>query len=757
MKRLNIYTIAILFISFYFLQLFITIAFFIPSPYEENGFIQKDDSVATKSTDSKDVDMKNEEDIIITNDSLKVKQSPKITTTTNEEKQKHPPILTAYLQTSSSQLEKHEFPQANQYIQNDVNNNKNTILHPFPIIDDYPDGDSFLPWIHDLHPSADGSTVKIYAQNRRRCHTGTGNEGMMKELEGQIALFQPIPVASYHGYGNDSNNNDEITHFRVSSYEDADSNSKETRFICRFKDINAGKSWQTFSTYPFNYEYISWRKDMNGMFQREGKEMGQFWLSSLQFDCPVPEDIKRVNNGVWSYNNLYLDIITIRTPVRFGEKEFFFHEGHGGPMNFDIYKEWGKELFIPPIEKSTRWENIYINPMIFPREKKAIDGDLPWNGKNDVVIVGDDKNNGQKKKKPFQLVACTWTSASHNRRGDKATVGDGKERLLEWIAFHLLVGFDHIVVYDNSAANTNETTLKDVTDRFGANVVTRVEWPSKICNNNRPAHNDPGERSSQYAAEASCRGRFASYTDWMSFLDPDEYLVPMGNFNSWKEILDQVNKEGKKILKFRSTRARPLPNLMKPVYHSVELDKCPTLAEVNGDELRKSSCLVRSQKYTFLQTYNCEYIKSPKPDRFQRAMKQLYMPEYVLSHFVHYSTVTVDLARTKDQTEPGKYKTYARTSDPRTERFIHEINEGVLVHAKSIMPEEAVPRNARCKFKVHPGCLVGIPCSDDLPFDDKTHQDGFIDKDGRFCNCWKNQKLEKLWIPLLEDSLKKLR
>ena len=78
-------------------------------------------------------------------------------------------------------------------------------------------------------------------------------------------------------------------------------------------------------------------------------------------------------------------------------------------------------------------------------------------------------------------------------------------------------GFDHIFVYDNSAANTN-ITLKEVTDQFSSVQVTRVNWPCKICNNNRPAHNDPGERSSQYAAEASCRSRFGPKTDWMAFM-----------------------------------------------------------------------------------------------------------------------------------------------------------------------------------------------------------------------------------------------
>ena len=54
-----------------------------------------------------------------------------------------------------------------------------------------------------------------------------------------------------------------------------------------------------------------------------------------------------------------------------------------------------------------------------------------------------------------------------------------------------------------------------------------------------------------------------------------------------------------------------------------------------------NQCLTKSDAKTYLETYNCEYIKTPKPERFARAMKQLYRPNFVLSHFVHYSTVTV--------------------------------------------------------------------------------------------------------------------
>jgi hypothetical protein len=89
-----------------------------------------------------------------------------------------------------------------------------------------------------------------------------------------------------------------------------------------------------------------------------------------------------------------------------------------------------------------------------------------------------------------------------------------------------MVGVDHVVVYDNTDTNKGGVSeLLAVAESFSADQLTYHVWPCKICNNNRPAHKNPGERSSQYAAEASCRTRYGELTEWMTFLDTDEYMV----------------------------------------------------------------------------------------------------------------------------------------------------------------------------------------------------------------------------------------
>lgn len=110
----------------------------------------------------------------------------------------------------------------------------------------------------------------------------------------------------------------------------------------------------------------------------------------------------------------------------------------------------------------------------------------------------------------------------------------------EWLEFAQLVGIYHVMLYDNSAANAVNTSLAPYLKPFG-DFVTRVEWPHVVCNNVNPGDEKCGERSSQYAAENSCRVRYGPETDWIANFYLDEYLVPMGNvqpFHHYLQLLD---------------------------------------------------------------------------------------------------------------------------------------------------------------------------------------------------------------------------
>jgi hypothetical protein len=497
--------------------------------------------------------------------------------------EEYPTIPLPIRNTTAALLQTVEFPQVSSC---------QTLMQDFPI-DDYPRQDPFLPWIHDYFPSTDGHYIRFVAQNRRRCDTGEDHQEDMKFWEPQIALFQPIPVVAYNNNG---------TYRLASSVEEA--THKATRFQCRFHHPHEDdpttteeetSSITTLSVYPFDYEYVTWRKQSQPMVDRKGKDMSMFWLSQLLFSCPVPpvfqkELLTPSSSGSGGANNdnnpaLYLDLIPIRTPVR--TKRVLLtpdHTGKGPYASIPILnatKHFGSHHVLPNMDDAGRWANLPIcrrkPEEIQPMTIKARTTTTTTTTAKEIEIRnevppttninGAAAEDEDEEETPYRLVACTWTSASYTRRGDVVRVSDSAQRLEEWIHFHLLVGVQHVYVYDNSNNNGNTTTtttdtaLWDVTQKFPSNQVTYHKWPCQICNNNRPAHKNPGERSSQYAAEASCRERYGPLTEWMTFLDTDEYLVPLkandkGDY-TWHTILDDMDEQKMSILKFLSSRAKP--------------------------------------------------------------------------------------------------------------------------------------------------------------------------------------------------------
>jgi Glycosyltransferase family 92 len=431
-------------------------------------------------------------------------------------------VLTAFLESPNS-LDHHATPlrirktTATELKQVTFPNVRNcsTLMQDFPI-DNYPHQDPFLPWIHDMIPTVDGASIQFVAQNRRRCHTGDGEIDTMKFWEPQISLLQGVPVVvsqtqpQHEGAGTSRSTATMTTYRLASSFQEATHNA--TRFQCRFH--HGDTVITTLSVFPFDYEYVTWRKGKRALFQPIGKETELFWTSQLLFSCPVPVEFQMLlspqdhqTSGIGNdVPAMYVDLIPIRTPAR---QQYLLTPEQMGPSyssqkTFDLQEAFGERHILPLMDDAGRWQN------------------LPVCRRNDSSIQSQKKDQ----QKPYRLVACTWTSSSYTRRGDAVRVSDSAQRLREWITFHLMVGVDHVYIYDNSVTSVGETSeLRTVAESFHAEQLTYHVWPCKICNNNRPSHKNPGERSSQYAAEASCRTRYGERTEWMTFLDTDEYMV----------------------------------------------------------------------------------------------------------------------------------------------------------------------------------------------------------------------------------------
>ena len=635
------------------------------------------------------------------------------------------------------------------------------------------DADPFLPWIHDVFLSSANQFVDFVAHNKRRCRTSPAyRDNDLKNLEPQVALMQSVPITRISIDDNLENNHHSINstsyRYRLSSIEDADEDGKETRFICQFHTLRAkGKSdslervvvGETLSVYPYNYEHDNYRKGGPKLAMltrpkddndKSGAHNEQIWLSVLHFRCPVPETIKQSilrQQDDGAVPTFYVDLVPIRTPPR----ENF--EGYSPQLlkesSFDPEKEWGKNHVLPPVEESGRWANIPIcqtSSSSSPKQQKYRAIDDHEKLKSDI---------DEKPKKKYFLAGCLWASAAFATRGTGTLDTSTEQRLLEWLTYHLYVAkFDHIYIYDNSEAQNPTASLQSVIDHFPSHLVTRIPWKHRICNNNRPMHPNSGERSSQYTAEASCRLRYGPTTEWLISFDTDEYLIPQWNWTDIKSWLVESTKNGKispktHILSFFQTRALPNIDYMD-LYLSHE-PECQTLG----------NCLAKKPNATFLEAYDCEQTPLPKPDYGWRAKKQIYRPEFVLNHFVHYTTVTRRILEAPNE------RSFKFMVGKPYERRVDELAEAFMLHTKTTYPTSTKEWKQKCQNRDKPkDCPVGIPYPillETSSGDNGNNKVGNFTSNGYAYNCYRHDRiqnhfklrLEKLLRPLQQKLLNK--
>lgn len=167
------------------------------------------------------------------------------------------------------------------------------------------------------------------------------------------------------------------------------------------------------------------------------------------------------------------------------------------------------------------------------------------------------------------------------------------------------------------------------------------------------------------------------------------------------------------------------------------------------------SCFQKNipDQYTVPFLFSCDSAGSPKPSWAERARKQIYRPDYVLYHFVHYSTVTKGYLQSyAEASEKGGswYRQY-REHAP-SERTSDELSQVVMVHTKSIDRDMTYNYNTDCRHnrtKEWQKCWVAYPWPVNT-----TNIDEY-DQNGMEYNCYINRKVEDYWIPKLKDALKK--
>lgn len=95
--------------------------------------------------------------------------------------------------------------------------------------------------------------------------------------------------------------------------------------------------------------------------------------------------------------------------------------------------------------------------------------------------------------------------------------------LKEWILFHQIIGIDHFYMYNNNSEDNYKEILEPFIDQ---GIVTLIEFPYNHA---------------QMQAYTDCIQRFKKESNWIGFIDLDEFLVPIENDNI-KDFLKKFEK-----------------------------------------------------------------------------------------------------------------------------------------------------------------------------------------------------------------------
>ncbi len=123
---------------------------------------------------------------------------------------------------------------------------------------------------------------------------------------------------------------------------------------------------------------------------------------------------------------------------------------------------------------------------------------------------------------PYYKFMYWWTAPKFEMK--KYTVSlcaifrDEGAYLKEWLEYHLIIGVDHFYLYNNFSQDNYKEILAPYIE---TGKVTLIDWPIP---------------QGQMAAYADCTEKFGAETNWIGFIDLDEYVVPNHDDNI-KEFL----------------------------------------------------------------------------------------------------------------------------------------------------------------------------------------------------------------------------
>lgn len=132
------------------------------------------------------------------------------------------------------------------------------------------------------------------------------------------------------------------------------------------------------------------------------------------------------------------------------------------------------------------------------------------------------------RKLKFQILVrpFLWRKPKYDKKYAMSICGIFKNEarfLKEWIEYHQLVGIDHFYLYNNDSTDNYRDILQPY---INMGLVTLIEFPGDCM---------------QMKAYLDFYNRFANETQWVSFLDIDEFICPNSHLNlkDWIKSYDR--------------------------------------------------------------------------------------------------------------------------------------------------------------------------------------------------------------------------
>lgn len=101
----------------------------------------------------------------------------------------------------------------------------------------------------------------------------------------------------------------------------------------------------------------------------------------------------------------------------------------------------------------------------------------------------------------------------------------------EWIEYHKIIGINHFYLYNNFSSDNYKMILKPY---IKEGLVTLIEWPFN---------------QGQMSAYANCAKNFSKESNWIAYIDLDEYIVP-NESTDIKNILEKFEKNRPNVIAY---------------------------------------------------------------------------------------------------------------------------------------------------------------------------------------------------------------